>query len=382
MQYRTIDEGSRHRRELWLDDDTNAAHLWVLDLPMRIGTSEVRMAGIGDVYTERAHRMKGYMRYLYADTVRYMTDEGYDVSMLFGIPNFYTKFGYATSLPETTFTIQTRDAEAAATTGYAGTPRPIEPGDFPRVLELHNRENAERTGSLIRTAEGFTEFHGTDWGVRAVPMVWEDTAGTLLAYAVWDGGPGDWGRHTTEVKVGELGARDASMFPVLLRAVAEQAVEKRCSEITFHLPPDHAFAEYAQRFGIRWTVTYPRHSHGMMRILNQQPLFEKILSVLSDRLAKRADARAPEALSIETDLGVTTLGFGEGKVRLDGTRAPVRLSLSQDVLMQLIMGYRSARDVLTASGVDLVGMEEAELLPLLEILFPKSVPYMWVSDYF
>ena len=31
----------------------------------------------------------------------YMTENGFDVSMLFGIPNFYHKFGYATVLPET-----------------------------------------------------------------------------------------------------------------------------------------------------------------------------------------------------------------------------------------------------------------------------------------
>jgi predicted acetyltransferase len=71
-----------------------------IDLPMRIGDAVIRMAGIGDVYTEREHRMKGYMRYLYEDTLTYMTEEGYDVSMLFGIPDFYTKFGYAVCLPQ------------------------------------------------------------------------------------------------------------------------------------------------------------------------------------------------------------------------------------------------------------------------------------------
>ena len=45
IQFRTIDEGVRHRRELWIDDETKAAHLWIFDLPMRIGSAEVRMAG-------------------------------------------------------------------------------------------------------------------------------------------------------------------------------------------------------------------------------------------------------------------------------------------------------------------------------------------------
>ena len=100
MHIITNDEGRSHRREMLIDEETEIAHLWVIDFQMRIGTAQVRMAGIGDVYTNRQYRMKGYMRHLYEDTLNYMTAEGYDVSMLFGIPNFYTKFGYATSLPD------------------------------------------------------------------------------------------------------------------------------------------------------------------------------------------------------------------------------------------------------------------------------------------
>lgn len=376
MQFRTIDEGLGHRRELWIDDETKAAHLWVFDLSMRIGSAEVRMAGIGDVYTERAHRMKGYMRHLYEDTVQYMIDGGYDVSMLFGIPNFYTKFGYAASLPKPTFTIQTRDAEAAVSPVVLGASRPIEPADIPRVLELHNRENAERTGTLVRRVGRFEKFQGTHWDRVSEAVLWEDAGGALLAYAVWD-------RRPTEVTVGELGVRDPSLLPALLQVFAQQAVEKRCSEITFFLPPDHAFSEYAQQFGVTWHITYSRYSDAMMRILNQQPLFEKLLPVLSGRLARRSDIHPPESLSLMTGLGVTTLGFEGAKVILrDRVAAPVTLSLPQDRLVQLVMGYRSARDILNSNDGVLAGIAASDLVPLLDVLFPKGTPFMWTSDYF
>ncbi len=158
---------------------------------------------------------------------------------------------------------------------------------------------------------------------------------------------------------------------------------KRCEEITFHLPPDHAFAEFAQQYGIAWEIEYPRHSDGMMRILNQATLFEKIASVLTDRLAARPAAWLPDALSLDTDLGVTTLEFGGGKVSVGEEWGSVaRVSLSQDKLMQLLMGYRSARDLLNAPGVVLAGAVRSEVLPLLDVLFPKGVPFVWTPDYF
>ena len=75
-------------------DGEVASWLWVLDLPTRLLGQTVRMGGIGGVNTKESHRMKGYARRLLSDTVSYMTEQGYDVTMLFGIPDFYDKFGY------------------------------------------------------------------------------------------------------------------------------------------------------------------------------------------------------------------------------------------------------------------------------------------------
>ena len=79
MKITTRDEEYWHIRELWLDDDPDeaACKLTVLDLPMRIGTTVVRMAGIGGVHTQWQHRMKGYMRALCEDSLEYMVDEGW-----------------------------------------------------------------------------------------------------------------------------------------------------------------------------------------------------------------------------------------------------------------------------------------------------------------
>lgn len=381
MKITTRDEGRAHAREMWIEgEEKPVCNLWVIDFTMRVGATVVRMAGIGGVHTERAHRMKGYMRQLLEDTVQYMVAEGYDISMLFGIENFYTKFGYAAGLAAFECKVKTRDAEVAGANAPAGpyVTRSIGEADMPAVLDLYNVNNAMRVGSVVRTPEDFTKFEkGTWYGTLPDTQLWEDANGKLLAYAVWD-------HYDKAVKVAELEARDDALlcnalFPTLLSFFAAQAVDKRCEDVQLFIPPDHPFAEYVQRFGAEWKVTYPRHGSGMLRLLNQQPFFEKIAPELERRLALSRSAGYTGALTFQTDLGTLALVINRGSITVETcAREGLRLELSQDKLTQLVIGYRSARDVLNDPQVTAHG----DVLPLLNVLFPKGTPYIWVADHF
>ena len=80
------------------------------------------------------------------------------LTMLYGIPDFYPKFGYATCLAYSAFTIKTRIAETAATNAVAITTHPITPSDLPMVIDLYNERNATRTCSLVRSPQYFNGF--------------------------------------------------------------------------------------------------------------------------------------------------------------------------------------------------------------------------------
>lgn len=367
MNIRTIDEGRRHKREMLIDDQV-ACWLWVIDYQMHIGSAQVRMAGIGGVETVREHRMKGYMRVLFEDTVQYMTAEGYDVSVLFGIPNFYTKFGYAVCLPTFKQIVQTRDAEEAKPRTRIK-PVALESADMGALCALYNAHNAQRTGALVRFPEWFTHFpKGTWWGRPAEAIALKDRAGKLLAYAAYD-------KADQVVNVVEVEAVDDGLFPALLYAFAEQAIEKRCSEINLYHPPDHPFAEYVQRFGCTWETECPKWGGGMMRTMNIRTLFDKIRPELERRLARRANG----SLALKTDIGTVVLQFQDGRLSLgsDG-EVEATLEISQDKLMQMLAGYRSTRDVINSPG----GKMRGDALPWLDALFPKGHPYVWLADHF
>lgn len=69
----------------------------VFPLRLRIGRAQVRVGGIGDVYTEEKHRLQGHSARCRRHAVERMRQDGFDLSLLFGIPDFYHRFGYATS---------------------------------------------------------------------------------------------------------------------------------------------------------------------------------------------------------------------------------------------------------------------------------------------
>jgi predicted acetyltransferase len=370
VEIRTIDQNWRYRREIVVENEPIAG-LTIYDYQIRIGSATVRMAGIGDVYTDHEHRMKGHARRLLEDTVAYMVDQGYDVSMLFGIRNLYSKFGYTVCLPRYRIKVKTRDAEEAQGQTDIRVAHPIRPEQMASVVELYNRDNANRTCSVVRTPEEFIEFRRGSWRVPADHLSITSSDGQFLAYLFFD-------ESREAVNVTELASADDRLYPSLLYESAQMAIERRCENITFYLPPDHPFAEYAQRYGCECTVEMAKDGGGMMRVINQETLMRKIQPELQRRL-DRSRAQIHDTLAIETDIGTTVLVVENETISVStGGESRNRIELSQDRLMQLVCGHRSARDVLNDPEVATTG----DVLPLLAALFPKSTPYIWEADHF
>ena len=259
---RTRDEGREHTREMLIDDKV-VCWLGVIDFTMRIGAGTARMAGIAGVETRHEHRKKGYMRILFADTVTYMQQQGYDVTMLYGIPDFYTKFGYAVCLSTPSLKLQTRDAELARSIAQPITTAPTTPADWPAIVDLFNQRNAARTCSMARAADTFKGFQkGSYWDVRAESVAIRDSHDRFAGYVVWD-------QNAEAVHVVELEVADEALYPALLAMLAQEAVKKRCGDITFHLPLDHPFGEFAQRYGCEWSVRHFRHANIKVRYIHK-----------------------------------------------------------------------------------------------------------------
>ena len=348
---------------------------------MRIGATAVKMGGIGGVGTEREHRMKGYMRQVMDRAVRFMAEERYDVSTLFGIRDFYGKWGFASWLAGSTVTINTPDAARCPSTLPV---RPFESGDLPAVIRIYNRQNATRSCSIARPQAWQRPFRkGSRFFCLPRLFVVTTPHGRVVGYAAIDDVMVDRETHERtpiedELAVAEVSASDPSAYYSILAEVARQAQKAGVDAIVFHLPIDHPFAVFCRRWGATARVGFPADGAAMGRIIRVPRLLRKLRGELLRRLQEAGVRKG--SLWIETDAGSAGIRLGRDGVTVlpRRSRAMPALILPQWALFQGLVGARDGADLLADERVS----AEGDVRAFAEALFPLQWPYMWTPDHF
>jgi len=355
---------NRTKIELMVDDQA-VSNLTIVDLDVRIGDCVLRCGGYAGVHTEREQQMKGYGRQIIEEGIIYMREQGYHLSALFGIPDFYHRFGYAPALVECEAKIATRDAELAP---KRYTVREIDPHedegrDASAMAEMYAQLNKNRTGTVVRNEKTWYGYHlGANWGSRISAYLVCD-GDEILGYAVYNQVP-------RAFVLAEMGYTAHDVFGTILAEAAERAWTKRVEHIILHMPPDDPFLAYCQAYGCEIKLTYNRNADGMARIINQSETLAEIAPMLRRRLEAAASVDAVGQLMFVTDLGKDQVGLGTGPDRC--------IEVSQSVLTQWIMGFVNPATSAIRHGLT---MDENDLV-LLEMLFPVTQPYMHWADHF
>src|SRR3954447_25360591 len=74
----------------------------IIPMFMRVGAAVLRMDGIGGVGTDEEYRNRGYSRRVLERCVELMRAGDASFSTLYGITDYYPKFGFAMAGPENT----------------------------------------------------------------------------------------------------------------------------------------------------------------------------------------------------------------------------------------------------------------------------------------
>ena len=130
------DQNGDYKVELVRDGRT-VSGCWIVVQSIAVGCSQVDMGGIAGVGTEEDCRNQGLSRRVLQEAVRFMEQADLGLTMLYGIPNFYHKFGYASAGPN-------RMAYVDATSPVGGLPsgwhmRALEVDDLPQMQQIYSQ---------------------------------------------------------------------------------------------------------------------------------------------------------------------------------------------------------------------------------------------------
>ena len=295
-----------------------------------------------------------------------MQEQGYDCATLFGIQDYYNKFGYAACIPSSYLEVRTRDAEKAEAQLKV---EPYRDELRPQIETIYHLENQLITGTIERTAKTEWFHKGSNYDQKAEAVVFLRDQ-RVMSYASCDLTDGN-------VSVAEVGAVLPSFYPDIVRWAAEKAIRQRNSTIQFILPTNSRFADHLSLYGAKANIEMHRCSDGMGRIINLKSFLQNTLPEWTRRCLKDSRLNSPFALKLVTDIGTETLSWDGDQMRIRDDSPSATLHLPQMRLMQLCMGYVEPYNQFYQPETHAEGKRE-----LVEALFYKSIAHMWIGDHF
>ena len=333
------------------------------DLTMRLCGAWVRMGGIANVVVQSQHRGKGYASRLMREAVAYMEREGYAVSILFGIPDFYHRFDYVPVMAEYRVSVAVRDAERLSATMPV---RPAQQEDYAGLLDLYTRVNAGRSGAVRRTQVFYEALNDDEWWGHPTRILVTGEAGHPTGYVLLDGDPASLSVMDVIVPAEHVATAGASLIAWL----GQEALARRRERLRLPMPPDEPLVGLLRGIGCKVETTYPANHGGMGRIVDLGALAAAIEPAIADRLQALPAETRPGSVEFDCpDTRQAHLEFGSGSV--------LTIRPPQQQLLQLLMGYRGVDELWREHG----GADAGDLATI-RALFPAGYPHMWELDHF
>jgi hypothetical protein len=334
-------------------------HFGVWRLQIRVGRARILTAGIGSVATHGHHQKRGLLRRTANATLDALRGSDYDVSLLFGIPNFYEQFGYRRAWTFLNATIEAHEISTEAIPPKLERCRSAARAD---LAALYNRENANLTGTAVRPVFPLGN-----------PLVESD------AYL--------WKQHqqvTGFVFVGATGntleVRSWAGDPEVILAVVRRLVRTRClATIQFRwIHYQSKLSRFLRRQNCDFKSDYRSSGGPMIRAVSLRRFARRLLPELEHRLKESYLSGWCGDLLVDNSQEAVTLRIKQGKIELlPGARSENSI-LGGEAVVQLLFGTDDPHETIDLGGIRLRG--QAKLL--VPVLFPNEYPALSFWDRF
>ena len=378
-----IDQEDDGNTKVSLDvNGTIVSWTFVVPMTIRIGESTVRMDGIGGVATLEEHRNQGYSRRVLDAALAHMMAGEALLTTLYGIPDYYPRWGYATVGAEGGMRLTRLDRDNELLPGYAI--RAAQAADLPRLRTIYDDATRDAVGALVRH-EGIAS-----WKALTAPIeshadecrVIVDDTDEVLAYA-WRASRCWWidtrVREDPEgLHIGEAFAMTPSAADSLLAATRQWATEIGKRHVDIHQPPLGAVGMSVRlQDSATLSLTF-RDAQFMGRSIGTAALMRAIEPELQARWARSSFAWTG-SLVLRTNEDEATVSLTPTTLNvLAACEAPeaIAVELTPGEVARLVMGSFSPVELLDRIGV------ARDISDVLAILFPEQKPYIYPADRF
>ena len=343
-----------------LIDGGVVTHWGVWGYDMRIGGAHVSVGGVGVVATHADYRKKGLMARTARASIDAMREMGYDMTMLFGIDDYYDKFGYVRAWSEVDYKAKIRDL-----------PREKPDAALPRfalrqrdgVDRIYNRENSVFTGTAVRP----TYIRDRDL-IRHDGYLWRDRRGETVGYVVVvsEGESFCCSDHGGDVEQ-------------VLRAVARIGRQRGHKEVRFSgLSYDSPLCKRLRRGNCRAEIEFKKCGGAMINTLNLNSVLRKVSGELSRRLKRShlADWRGEILVTDPRDKAL--LVIADSRVKVSDPKRTKHSIRGGEEIAQLIIGTDESDEIVESGRIRLTG----DARELARVLFPNQHPTLAPWDWY
>lgn len=343
-------------------DGRIVTHWGVWDYQMRLGQGFLRVGGIGLVATHGQYRKRGLMAQTIPPALEAMAQAGYDMSLLFGIPDFYHRFGYLRAWSDTHYLLSLGQLPSEPP-AFGVEASPARHTD--EMGRLYNRYAAGFAGTAVRPTYPVRGNLIGNWQIHS----WRTPAGKLAGYVVTQS-PERGTQH--RMLVAEAVGRPQDVLAVAA-AAARKAGLTEVKFVTLNHEGD--LARTLRDGNCRAETFYHRNAGALARIMNLHSTCAKLLPGLSARLADSTMAGWEGHLAVRYGDQAVGLDIARGDISIAKASRPGRgahVLDAGDRLIQLLMGTDQPDEVLCNPAVRCRGDAAA----LARILFPARHPLL------
>ncbi|MFC1573372.1 GNAT family N-acetyltransferase [Candidatus Eisenbacteria bacterium] len=339
--------------------DQVVSNFGVWDYQTRVGSARLRTGGVGVVATHGDYRKQGIMSRTIRASIEAMRSAGYDITILFGIPDFYHRFGYSRAWSDTAHIVDLKKIPAET-----GSPRlrRFSPIRSAEAIRLYNKTHARLVGTAVRPT--FRRMYMS----RSKAYRWSDSKGKLKGYVIVR----DAGDKEPMLCLEAVG--DSILCLQAVRSLARRMGRHQVRFVT--IPYLHPLLVLLRRHTCTTETNYQRSAHAMARTLNLEQAFGKMRAELERRLRASAYADWTGKLSLSDADERVMLQIGKGRILLAGSGTTKHSIRAGDKAAQLLLGTDDPLEVAAAARMRLTG----DARGLITALFPAQYPTLSAWD--